>query len=52
LEFASARDRHLARAVARIRTGRARTAVVVDRERFDAVRALLVDGVPTEMGEE
>lgn len=51
-EFASARDRHLARAVARVRAGRSRTAVVVDRERFAAVRDLLRDGVPAEMSDD
>jgi len=44
--FAQARDRHLARAVERLKVGRSRTAVVVDRERFEDVRDLLRDGVP------
>jgi hypothetical protein len=45
-DFAGARDRHLARSVERLRVGRSRIAVVVDRERFDAVRGLLRDGIP------
>jgi hypothetical protein len=51
-EFARARDRHLARAVERLGQGRSRTAVVVDRERFEAVRDILRDGVPREMGDD
>jgi hypothetical protein len=51
-DFAGARDRHLARAVERLRSGRSRTAVVVDRERFDDVRELLTRGVPTEIRDE
>ncbi len=49
--LAGARDRHLAREVARLRPGRARTAVVVDRERFDEVRQYLADGVPPSMSD-
>ncbi len=49
--LANARDRHLALEVARRRTGRSRTAVIVDRERFDSVRTLLAGGVPATMGE-
>lgn len=44
--FAQARDRHLARGVQRLGAGRARVAVVVDRERFALVRALLSGTVP------
>ncbi len=51
-EFARARDRHLAREVDRLRRGRSRVAVVVDRERFEPVRTLLAHGVPAEMVEE
>jgi hypothetical protein len=50
--FAQARDRHLARAAARLELGRSRTAIVVDRERFEAVRDLLRDGVPRSIGDE
>jgi hypothetical protein len=50
--FARARDRHLARAVQRLGQGRSRTAVVVDRERFEAVRDLLRAGVPSAMGDD
>ncbi|HTT73020.1 MAG TPA: hypothetical protein VMG99_02565 [Thermoplasmata archaeon] len=39
--FAQARDRHLARAAAQLAREQGRIAVVVDRERFDSVRALL-----------
>jgi hypothetical protein len=51
-DFAGARDRHLARALERMRAGRARTAVVVDRERFEDVRQLLQHGAPPEIREE
>ena len=51
-ELANARDRHLAREVERLRRGRARTAIVVDRERFEAVRMLLTEGVPPQMNDE
>ncbi len=50
--LAGARDRHLVREFARVRPAGERTAVVVDRERFDAVRTLLTDGVPPVMGDE
>lgn len=39
--LARARDAHLAREAASLAAGRARIAVLVDRERFDGVRALL-----------
>jgi len=42
--LAEARDSHLASEVARLVHGRGRVAVVVDRERFDGVRALLRQG--------
>ncbi|MGI0154684.1 MAG: hypothetical protein ACREDE_00895 [Thermoplasmata archaeon] len=45
-EFARARDGYLVRGAQRIGAGRSRIAVVVDRERFDLVRALLVGAVP------
>jgi hypothetical protein len=48
-EFAQARDRHLVRSAQRLSHGRSRTAVVVDRERFEAVRDLLRGGTPTAM---
>lgn len=51
-EFARARDRHLARAVHRLGYGRSRTAVVVDRERFEDVREILKEGGPREMRED
>jgi hypothetical protein len=51
-EFARARDRHLARAVRRLGLGRSRTAVVVDRERFEDVRAILRDGARPAMGDD
>jgi hypothetical protein len=51
-EFARARDRHLVRAVQRLGHGRSRTAVVVDRERFEAVRDILRAGVPSAMGDD
>ena len=50
--LAGARDRHLAREVARLRSGRSRTVVVIDRERFDDVRGLLTDGIPPSMSDE
>ena len=50
--LAGARDRHLVREVGRLRRERSRTAVVVDRERFDAVRAYLTDGIPPSMSDE
>jgi len=50
--FAQARDRHLVRAVERLGHGRSRTAVVVDRERFEDVRELLRNGVPRSMGDD
>ena len=50
--FARARDRHLARGVGQLARGRSRVAVVVDRERFDAVRTLLEEGVPASMDDE
>ena len=42
--FAAARDEHLARETRRLARGRARVAVVVDRERYDSVRATLTVG--------
>jgi hypothetical protein len=51
-EFAHARDRHLVRGAQRIGAGRSRVALVVDRERFDFVRALLAGAVPDAMGED
>jgi hypothetical protein len=50
--FARARDRHLAREVARLARGRSRVAVVIDRERFEPVRTLIEGGVPAEMDDE
>ena len=49
--FARARDRHFARAAHRLAADRERAALVVDRERFASVRALLEQGVPSEMAE-
>jgi hypothetical protein len=51
-EFARARDRHLVRAVQRLGQGLTRTAVVVDRERFEDVRDLLKNGVPRSMSDD
>lgn len=51
-EFARARDRHLVRGAQRIGAGRSRIAVVVDRERFDLVRALLAGAVPDAMSDD
>lgn len=51
-DLAGARDRHLAREVARLRGGRSRVAVLVDRERFESVRSLLVNGVPSRMSDD
>jgi hypothetical protein len=51
-EFAGARDRHLVRGAQRLGAGRSRIAVVVDRERFDMVRALLVGRVPDAIGDD
>ena len=42
--FARSRDDHLVRAARELGAGRARIAVVVDRERFPSVRALLLGG--------
>ena len=50
--FARARDRHLVRGAQRIGAGRSRVAVVVDRERFDLVRALLIGTVPDVIGDD
>ena len=50
--FARARDRHLVRGAQRIGAGRSRVAVVVDRERFDLVRALLTGAEPDAIGED
>jgi hypothetical protein len=50
--LAGARDRYLVREVARLKVGRVRTAVVVDRERFDEVRSFLTDGIPPSMSDE
>lgn len=51
-EFARARDGHLARGAQRIGAGRSRVAVVIDRERFDLVRALLAGTVPDLIGDD
>ncbi|MGA9839239.1 MAG: hypothetical protein WBF81_00195 [Thermoplasmata archaeon] len=51
-EFAKARDRHLVRGVQRLGAGRSRVAVVVDRERFEMVRALLTGTVPDTIGDD
>jgi hypothetical protein len=45
-DLARARDGHLARELARLRGGRRRAAVVVDRERFEEVRQFLTAGPP------
>lgn len=50
--FARARDRHLVRGVQRLGAGRSRVALVVDRERFELVRALLNGEVPEAIGED
>ena len=47
--FARARDTHFVRAALRLADDHERTALVVDRERFDSVRARLEGGVPSEM---
>jgi hypothetical protein len=44
--LARARDEHLAASVAALGAGRGRVAVLVDRERFDGVRALLAPAPP------
>jgi hypothetical protein len=44
--FARARDIHLVRGAQRLGAGRSRVAVVVDRERFELVRALLAGTIP------
>ncbi len=44
--FARARDRYLARGAARLAEERGRVAIVVDRERFEAVRDYLTHGTP------
>lgn len=49
--FARARDRHFARAASRLTDDRERTALVIDRERFAAVRSLLEGGIPSEMAD-
>ena len=46
-EFARARDRHLVRALERVRGGGRRVAVVVDREWFEGVSELLDRGLPS-----
>jgi hypothetical protein len=51
-EFARARDGYLVRGAQRIGAGRSRVAVVVDRERFDLVRALLAGAVPDAVGDD
>jgi hypothetical protein len=50
--FARARDRHLAREVTRLCGNSVRVGVVVDRERFPTVRALLDGTLPSEMADE
>ena len=47
--FARARDGHFVREAAELTRTRGRVALVVDRERFDSVRGLLEQGVPSEM---
>ncbi len=44
--FARSRDTHLVRASRRLAEGRGRVAVVLDRERFELVRALLTGAEP------
>jgi len=51
-QFARARDRHLVHAARRLGAGRARVAIVVDRERFDQVRELLVGADPEPIGDD
>ncbi|MGA8542358.1 MAG: hypothetical protein WB947_02270 [Thermoplasmata archaeon] len=51
-DFARARDGFLVRGAQRIGAGRSRVAVVVDRERFDLVRALLRGTVPRTIGDD
>ena len=51
-DFARARDRHLARRAQRLGQGKSRIAVVVDRERFDLVRALLAGEVAEAIAED
>jgi hypothetical protein len=48
-DLARARDGHLARELSRLRAGRRRAAVVVDRERFEEVRQFLTAGPPATM---
>lgn len=50
--FARARDRQLVRGAQRMGAGRSRIAVVVDRERFDLVRALFQGTAPPAIGED
>ena len=50
--FARARARHLVRVAGRLAEGGERAALIVDRERFEPVRALLEKGVPSEMTED
>ncbi len=51
-EFARARDRHFVRGVARLTSRGERVGLVIDRERFDTVRDLLVHGLPGGMVED
>jgi hypothetical protein len=51
-DFARARDRHLVRGAQRMGAGRSRIAVIVDRERFEMVRALLMGTVPDAIGDD
>lgn len=51
-DFARARDRHLVRTARQLAEVRGRIAVVVDRERFDLVRALFAGAVPEGIGED
>lgn len=46
-DYAAARDQHLVDRIPTLSTDRGPIAVVVDRERFDSVRALLTQGPPT-----
>lgn len=51
-DFARARDRHLVRRAQRLGTGKGRIAVVVDRERFDVVRALFAGELAEPLAED
>ena len=51
-EFAAARDRYLVRRARKLADGRGRLAIVVDRERFETVRALLAGGQAPEASDD